>query len=408
MIEFTKSKIPPVKGIGLKFIVVCVIGAIAYFLFDYSNEDFGIVEGDGEIDAERKKRRSTFLSKGRCVVEICLSDISSAISAIEGGATSIELCCSRAEGGLTPSIGLIEEVVSISKGRDVEVHVLIRPRGGNFVYSRSDFDVIVRDILAARTAGADGIVIGLLLADGSVDEQRMAVVRVLAEGLILTFHRAFDVCSVPTTALEAIIKIGCDRLLTSAQARTALEGHENLKRMIIQSKNRIQIIAASGINSVNAIDIIRNTRVDTETRIAGLHAGSSVHIGSNDESAVDGDAITTDASGLETLRGGYDSVAVNRVESLVNIVNSTFDMNSEGDDPVLKVNNPIEKENDQVFQVSKGSSDDLDDSTDGIVLLKSKEKRIESDAKEFKSMDESNYVHVDIDSPRRKKKSWFF
>lgn len=102
MIQFTKNKIPPVRGIGLKFIVVCVIGAIAYFLFDYqySNEDFRIVEGGGEVDAERKKRRlNLFNLKGRCVVEICLSDISSAVSAIEGGATSVELCCSRTDGG---------------------------------------------------------------------------------------------------------------------------------------------------------------------------------------------------------------------------------------------------------------------------------------------------------------------
>jgi hypothetical protein len=143
--------------------------------------------------------------------------------------------------------------------------------------------------------------------------------------------------------------------LTSAQARTALEGQDNLKRLIIQSKNRIQIIAASGIDSVNAIDIIRNTRVNKETRISGLHAGSSVHIGLYDESVV-GDGI--DTTGLESLRGiyayvcmytyiqmyteiylnyiymyicigGYDIVAVDKVECLVNIVNSTFDLKAE-------------------------------------------------------------------------------
>ena len=122
-----------------------------------------------------------------------MSDMESVIEAIKGGANSLELCSNRIEGGVTPSLGLIEETVRRTRGSNVGVHVLIRPRPGGFVYSAAEFELILRDIVSAKHAQADGVVVGLLTEDGEIDLARMRVVREVADGLVLTFHRAFDV-----------------------------------------------------------------------------------------------------------------------------------------------------------------------------------------------------------------------
>jgi len=211
------------------------------------------------------------------VVEICLSDIESFRNALEGGANSVELCVDRAAGGVSPSYGFISECCRYAVDASIEVNVLIRPRQGNFVYTDDEFDVMISDIIAAKSAGADGVVVGILRSDLSIDVVRMAIVRAISHPMRLTFHRAFDVCSTHLVeALEEIIALGCDRLLTSGRALSAgsKEGAQRLKKMVDHISARpncsLQIIAAAGVNITNASALIHSTGVH------GIHAGSSV------------------------------------------------------------------------------------------------------------------------------------
>ena len=203
-------------------------------------------------------------------VEICLSDIDSAVAAYKGGCTSMEVCSSRIQGGITPSIGLVQEILRRHKN-EVEVHVLIRPRPGDFNYSDNEFDVMLRDILMFMNAGVDGIVVGLLTSSGDVDMSRMKVVRELAKDISLTFHRAFDVSRDPGTALQDILSLPCNRLLTSGCCSSAYEGRYKLKELVHEtSRTNMKIVAAAGVNSANVGEILEFSGV------YGVHAGSSV------------------------------------------------------------------------------------------------------------------------------------
>jgi hypothetical protein len=158
-----------------------------------------------ETTLHRKKPCNSLKKSGARApktIEICLDDITSAIEAKAGNASAVELCVNRIEGGVTPSIGFVEECVELFQGTDVEVHVLVRPRPGGFVYTQQEFDVILRDILTAKAAGVSGVVVGILLPDGNIDIERMRIVRKISEGIQLTFHRAFDVCAEADNALE--------------------------------------------------------------------------------------------------------------------------------------------------------------------------------------------------------------
>jgi hypothetical protein len=165
-------------------------------------------------------------------VEVCLSDIESILAATRGGADSVEICCARGEGGITPSIGLCEEAAHLLCSTKTAINVLVRPREGNFVYSAAEFDVIVRDVLALKRIGVDGIVVGFLDSNGKVDKTKLSIIRAISKGMILTFHRAFDVCSDTASALEDIIAAGCDRLLTSGCCSSA--GTEEVRNNILK------------------------------------------------------------------------------------------------------------------------------------------------------------------------------
>lgn len=195
-------------------------------------------------------------------IEIMVTDIESATNAIKGGANSLELCVNRLEGGVTPSIGFIEEVVNLCRGLAIEVNVLIRPRPGDFLYSATEFELIQRDILAAKNAGADGIVVGILTQEGHVDLTRMSVIRELTRGMSLTFHRAFDLCIDYKKAIEDVATVGCDRLLTSGQEKYAhLAAATRLKEIVNLVANRYLVVAGSGINADNVRMVISNSRV---------------------------------------------------------------------------------------------------------------------------------------------------
>jgi copper homeostasis protein len=189
-------------------------------------------------------------------LEVCANSVHSALAAQQGGAIRIELCDNLREGGTTPSYGQIKIVRELLK---IQFYVLIRPRNGDFIYSDLEFEVMKLDIETCIEKGCDGIVIGILKADGSVDKERCAQLIKIAKagGLGVTFHRAFDMCRDYFEALEDIIELGCDRILTSGGKSTAMEGASTIARLVSMAKGRIGIMPGSGINEYNIADLVR-------------------------------------------------------------------------------------------------------------------------------------------------------
>ena len=189
-------------------------------------------------------------------LEICANSVTSALAAQDGGADRVELCQNLDLGGTTPSLG---QVWLARAGLTIGTHVLIRPRGGDFLYSALEFQEMKADIAFCKEIKCDGVVIGLLLADGRVDTVRTAELVELARPMQVTFHRAFDRCKDPVGALESIIDIGCDRLLTSGLKNTAWEGTETITKLIKQANGRIDVMPGAGINEQNIARIAEST-----------------------------------------------------------------------------------------------------------------------------------------------------
>ena len=189
-------------------------------------------------------------------LEICVDSVESAIAAEQGGAQRVELCSALSEGGLTPSAGLLREVrASIGIG----VHVMIRPRGGDFLYTEHEFKVMQDDIAFAAECGAHGVVFGLLTAEGNVDTVRTRTLVQLAQPLEVTFHRALDMTRDPSTAIKDIIQTGADRVLTSGAEPTALLGHHRIHSMIQASAGQIKIMVGGGVRPQNVREIAART-----------------------------------------------------------------------------------------------------------------------------------------------------
>lgn len=188
-------------------------------------------------------------------LEVCCGDLQSVRAAIEGGAHRVELCEALELDGLTPSEAMMESAI----GMGIPVQVLIRVREGDFVYNKDEICKMRNDIRLARKLGAAGVVIGALMPDGSIDEEAIRCMMDEAEGLSVTFHRAFDVCRKPEEALEKIISLGCHRLLTSGQATTAEQGIPMLKKLVEQADGRIIIMPGAGVNPQNASRILEET-----------------------------------------------------------------------------------------------------------------------------------------------------
>ena len=186
--------------------------------------------------------------------EICANSVASCIAAQEGGADRVELCAGIPEGGTTPSFGMIRnarECISIA------LNVIIRPRGGDFLYSETELREMVYDIQAAKELGADGLVFGCLRPDGSVDMEAMSMLMEAAGDTPVTFHRAFDHTSDPLKALEDIISFGCARILTSGCRPTALEGADMLAQLVEKAADRIIIMPGCGVREGNIAEIAR-------------------------------------------------------------------------------------------------------------------------------------------------------
>ncbi len=185
-------------------------------------------------------------TSGRPLVEVCVAGLSSALVAGENGADRVELCEHLAVGGLTPSAGAIAVAC---RSLDVPVHVLIRPRGGDFVYRVPEFDAMLHDIDAARDRGASGVVLGVLNLDGSLDRDRTARLVAAARPLSVTFHRAFDLIPDPEPTLDTLIELGIDRLLTSGQAPTARDGLAKLASWASRTRGRLTILAGGRLTA---------------------------------------------------------------------------------------------------------------------------------------------------------------
>ncbi|MFN8442034.1 MAG: copper homeostasis protein CutC [Caldilineaceae bacterium] len=175
--------------------------------------------------------------------EICIDSVEGAIAAQEGGARRVELCDNLVEGGTTPSIGMIKLV---RNKVEIGVNVIIRPRGGDFLYSDLEFEVMKLDIQAAKEAGADAVVFGLLNADGTIDKERTAELVALSRPMPVTFHRAFDMTPDAFAALETLIELGVDRVLTSGQQETVAQGLSLLTELVKAAGNRIIVMPGGG------------------------------------------------------------------------------------------------------------------------------------------------------------------
>ena len=205
------------------------------------------------------------------ILEICAGSVESAIAARDGGAQRIELCAALEVGGVTPSAGLIAEARKIE---GVVLNVIIRPRGGDFLYNGYEAACMEQDIRTCKQLGVDGVVIGALTADGDIDTTLCKRLIAAADGMSVTFHRAFDMCRDPRKALEELISLGCDRVLTSGQAATAQAGIPLLKGLVEQAAGRIIIMPGCGVNSSNAAAILQATGANE------IHASARKSIGS--------------------------------------------------------------------------------------------------------------------------------
>jgi copper homeostasis protein len=190
------------------------------------------------------------------VLEVAANSVASALAAEAGGAARVELCSALEVGGLTPSHATIAIAVEHLR---IPVHVLIRPRAGAFVFDDLECEVMRRDIGISKSLGCAGVVIGVLTADGDVDAVRCRVLMDAAQGMSVTFHRAFDFARNPERAVEAIIALGCDRLLTSGQAADALTGAPLIRKLIEQARGRIAIMPGGGIDAHNIAAVAQAT-----------------------------------------------------------------------------------------------------------------------------------------------------
>ena len=193
--------------------------------------------------------------------ELCAYSVEACVAAKRLGVDRVELCASPSDGGITPSMATIERVTAI---KGIDVSVMIRPRGGDFLYSDEEFDTMLADIAYARKCGVTGVVFGILTADGRVDTERTRLLVEAAQGLQTTFHRAVDMTADYLQAIEDIIATGCTRILTSGGYDKAIDGRDAITQAVAIANGRIQIMAGSGVSPDNALQL-------AETGVDALH-----------------------------------------------------------------------------------------------------------------------------------------
>ena len=198
-------------------------------------------------------------------LECCCTDASEAVEAMIGGAGRVELCEDLPCGGVTPSRGNVEATL---RAVNIPVNVLVRARGGDFVYNEEEIEAMVKSVRMCRELGVNGVVVGALREDGSIDTETVRRLIAEADGLHVTFHRAFDECADPFKALEDIIALGCDRLLTAGHASNVNDGEQTLKELNEKAAGRIIILAGSGVRPGNI------ARLEASTGCCEFHSSS--------------------------------------------------------------------------------------------------------------------------------------
>lgn len=190
------------------------------------------------------------------ILECCVDSVESAIAAEKGGANRLELCANLIIGGTTPSLALYEEV---RKHTSIRIHVLLRPRFGDFLYTDHEFAILEREVEMFREAGVDGVVIGCLTKDGHLDMPKMRRLKEAAGSMSVTLHRAFDVCIDPFKALEECKELGINTILTSGQKNHCLEGEALIRELAEKAKGKVDILAGAGVDADVIAKMVRST-----------------------------------------------------------------------------------------------------------------------------------------------------
>jgi copper homeostasis protein len=202
------------------------------------------------------------------LLEIATTDFETTRTAVAGGADRIELCAGLSEGGITASKGLLK---LCRQKFDIPIYPIIRPRSGDFLYSNEEFEIMKQDVLLSKELGFEGVVLGLLNVDGTVDLSRMSELIDAAYPLEVTFHRAFDRCLDPAAALEQLVGLGCERILTSGQQPTAPEGIQLIASLQAQAANRIIVMPGSGVRADSIIELATVTHcIEFHTSLRSL------------------------------------------------------------------------------------------------------------------------------------------
>ena len=238
------------------------------------------------------------------IFEVCVDSVDSAVAAEQGGATRVELCAALLEGGLTPSAGTI----AITRAQvSIGLQVMIRPRGGDFLYSDTEFASMKHDIELAKQLGANGVVFGLLTAAGDIDSDRTRVLLDHAKPMNVTFHRAFDMTRDPIAALETLIELGINRVLTSGQEVSALEGAELVHGLLVHADDKIIVMPGGGITEQNIKKVLDTTGAK-EIHVTGTRTKNSPMTFRNDRCFMGGvirppeySMIITDADRIRAL-----------------------------------------------------------------------------------------------------------
>lgn len=231
------------------------------------------------------------------IIEIATADFITTKAAVQGGAYRIELCAALSEGGTTPSYGTIKKC---RENFDVQLFPIIRPRGGDFLYTDEEFGIMSRDVKICKELGCDGAVVGLLNADGTIDLKRTSKLIELVYPLELTFHRAFDRCKDPFEAMEQLIDIGCQRILTSGQQPTAALGIDLISQLVKAADERIIIMPGSGVRKDNIKELAERTgakefhsslRAKQKSKMEFIHPAFAMNEESYSNSAIDPEEV---------------------------------------------------------------------------------------------------------------------
>ena len=240
-------------------------------------------------------------------LEIAANSLGSALAAQNGGADRLELCENLGEGGCTPSYGTL----ALARERlQIGLHVLIRPRAGDFLYSPLEVELMRRDIELCVKLGCDGVVIGALDAEGAVDMSTCQALIEVAGTLDVTFHRALDAAREPTAALEAAIRLGCRRVLTSGGGASAMDGAASIAGLVQQAAGRIEVMAGAGVNAGNIADLARITGVRDLHASAKQRVSSQMCWSNPALIGLDNDWQASDAATVAGLRQALDQAFI--------------------------------------------------------------------------------------------------